>query len=567
MLERQSLMQLTPFTRTAAVLFTLSAITFAQEKVDLNVMRKIKAAGISAGGGFGGGGGGRGGAGGGGSQVMNTLYNLTDRYGPRLTNSPQFRAAGEWAVGQLKEWGMSNVHLEKWATSAGRGGAIPSWEIKGYSGAMVEPTYMPLIGYPQAWSGSTAGSVSGEVVLASIQTPADLDKWHGKLKGKIVFLVDPLDLPFPTTPLARRYTDEELLALVPEVLPANPGAAGGRGGRGGRGQAAALLTMTPEERQAFMEKQRTFWQDEGVLATVTASARGESGTVFASNGSPRTGDPTKNLASVAITAENYNRIARLAQHGVPVKVAFDIKTQFDMSNTDSFNVVAEIPGTSKPNELVMVGGHFDSWHMGTGATDNAAGSAAAMEAMRILKSLNLKMDRTVRMALWGGEEEGLLGSNAYVKAHFADPATMKPTAEHDGLAAYFNIDNGTGKVRGIYLQTNDMCRPIFEQWFAPLKDLTPGVITARNTGGTDHQSFVAVGLPGFQFIQDPMDYDTRTHHSNMDVYDRIQQGDMEQIAVIEAAFIYNAATRAEKLPRIDMPVPQAGRGGRGRGGN
>jgi Zn-dependent M28 family amino/carboxypeptidase len=300
---------------------------------------------------------------------------------------------------------------------------------------------------------------------------------------------------------------------------------------------------------------------------VTASARGESGTVFASNGAPRTGDPTKNLAAVAITAENYNRIARLVQHGVPVKVSFDIKTQFDMASTDSFNVVAEIPGATKPNELVMVGGHFDSWHMGTGATDNAAGSAAAIEAMRILKSLNLKMDRTVRMALWGGEEEGLLGSQAYVKAHFADPQVMKPLAEHESMAAYFNVDNGTGKIRGIYLQNNEMCRPIFEQWFGALKDLTPGVITARNTDGTDHQSFVAVGLPGFQFIQDPMDYDTRTHHSNMDVYDRIQQGDLEQIAVIEAAFIYNAATRADKLPRIDLPAPQAGRGGRGRGGN
>ena len=327
--------------------------------------------------------------------------------------------------------------------------------------------------------------------------------------------------------------------------------------------------MTPEERQAFTEKQRNFFNDEGVLLTVTASGRGESGTVFASNGSSRTGDPTKNLPSVAITAENYNRIARLLEHQVPVKLSFDIKTVFDTSNTDSFNVVAEIPGATKPNEIVMVGGHFDSWHMGTGATDNAAGSAVAMEVMRILKSLNLKMDRTVRLALWGGEEEGLLGSAAYVKEHFADPATMKPTTEHDGFAGYFNVDNGTGRIRGIYLQQNEMVRPIFEQWFAALKDLTPGVITIRNTGGTDHQSFDRVGLPGFQFIQDPMDYDTRTHHSNMDVYDRIQQADMEQMAIIEAVFVYNAATRPEKLPRKDLPAPTppAGRGGRGGRGN
>jgi carboxypeptidase Q len=464
-------------------------------------------------------------------------------------------------VGQLKEWGLSNVHLEKWSTAGGRGGPIPSWEMTGYSGAMVEPTYMPIIGYPQAWSGGTNGPITGEAILAQVQTPADLEKWHGKLKGKIVMTAELQELAFPTTSLGRRYNDEELQGMVPEVLPT--GGAGGRGGRGG--QNAALLAMTPEERMAFQEKQRKFFAEEGVLCTVTATARGQSGTVFASNGSPRTGDPTQNLPSVAITAENYNRIVRLLQHQVPVKLSFDIKVKFDMNDTDSFNVIAEIPGTTKPNEIVMVGGHFDSWHMGTGATDNGAGSAVAMEVMRLLKTTNLKMDRTVRMALWGGEEEGLLGSAAYVKEHFADPATMKTTAEHDGFAGYFNIDNGTGRIRGIYLQENEMVRPIFEQWFAALKDLTPGVITIRNTGGTDHQSYDRVGLPGFQFIQDPMDYDTRTHHSNMDVYDRIQQADMEQMAIIEAVFVYNAATRPQKLPRNDLPppTPPAGRGGRG----
>jgi carboxypeptidase Q len=215
-----------------------------------------------------------------------------------------------------------------------------------------------------------------------------------------------------------------------------------------------------------------------------------------------------------------------------------------------------------------VGGHFDSWHYGTGATDNAAGSAVAMETMRILKALNVKMDRTVRLGLWGGEEQGLLGSRAYVKEHFADPTTMKPTTEHNNFSGYFNIDNGTGRIRGVYLQGNEMMRPVFEAWFAPFKDLTPGTITIRNTGGTDHQAFDAVGLPGFQFIQDPMDYNTRTHHSNMDTYDRIQAADLKQMAAIEAMFVYNAATRPDKLPRKDLPPPTpAGRGGRGgRGG-
>jgi hypothetical protein len=548
---------------TLALSTGASAIIFAQsqqaERVDLNVIHRIKTAEF----GGGGRGGGRGGANG--SKVMDIMWNLTDKYGPRLTNSPQFHAAGEWAVATMKEWGLSNVKLEKWSTADVTSGPIPGWEVKGFSAAMVEPTYMPIIGMPSAWTSGTNGLVTGEAVLAPITGPADLDKWHGKLKGKIVLTVPVQDLAFPDTALASRYTQAELDALVPELIPV-PGAGGRGGGRGGA--QAALAAMTPEERTAYQERQRNFFKDEGALVTLTANARGQSGTLFG-GGAARTGDPTKNLPAVSVTAENYNRIARLLEHNVPVKLAFDIKTQFT-PDTESFNVVAEIPGATKPNELVMVGGHFDSWHYGTGATDNAAGSAVAMEAVRLLKSLNLKMDRTVRLALWGGEEEGLLGSAAYVKAHFADPATMKPTAEHDGFSGYFNVDNGTGRIRGVYLQGNEMMRPIFEQWFAALKDLTPGVITIRDTGGTDHQSFDRVGLPGFQFIQDPMDYDTRTHHSNMDVYDRIQAADLEQMAVIEAAFIYNAATRPDKLPRKDLPAPTpaGGRGGRGgRGGN
>jgi carboxypeptidase Q len=562
-------------TAVLAMLFlVVSVLLVAQqpiERIDLNVIHKIKTAELGGGGGFGGGGGRGGGRGP--APIMETMYNLTDRYGPRLTNSPQFRAAGEWAVGQLKEWGLSNVHLEKWATApppsaaadnaaGGRGAraAIPSWEMTEYQGAMVSPTYMPIIGYPQAWSGSTDGKVTGDAIMVANPTSmADMDKLHGTLKGKIVLLgTGPLELDFPDKPLGTRYTDAELLAIVPEQLPTGGGA--GRGGRGGAGGPQ----LSQEEQRAVMARLATFWKDEGALLTVTANARGSSGVVFA-GGLPLAGDPTKNLPVVAITAENFDRVARLLEHSVPVKLAFNIQTKFDMSQTESFNVIAEIPGATKPSELVMVGGHFDSWHTGTGATDNGAGSAVAMEVMRILKSANVKMDRTVRMALWGGEEEGLLGSAAYVKEHFADPATMKTTAEHDGFAGYFNIDNGTGKIRGIYLQGNEMVRPIFEQWFAAIKDLTPGVITIRNTGGTDHQSYDAVGLPGFQFIQDPMDYGTRTHHSNMDTYERIQQGDMEQMAIIEAFFVYQAATRPDKLPRKDLPEPRGN--GRGRGGN
>ena len=544
---------------TLLIVLSLPVVLLAQqqEHVDLNVIHRIKTAEFGAGGR----GGGRGGAGGGGSKVMDIMWNLTDRYGPRLTNSAQFQAAGEWVVSQMKEWGLSNPHLEKWSTKDVPSGAIPGWQVTKYYGAMMEPTYMPIIGMPIAWTSGTNGSVSGEAVLAPIEVPADLDKYHGKLKGKIVLIAQIQDLELPVTPLASRYTKEQLAELEPEVIPTG----GGRGGAG-RGGAAALLNMTPDERTAYQTRLRTFWKDEGVLLTMTANARGQSGTLFG-GGAARQGDPTQNLAQISVTAENYNRIARLVQHKVPVKLTFDIGTEFT-KDTDSFNVIGEIPGTSKPDEVVMVGGHFDSWHYGTGATDNAAGSAVALEAVRILKSLNLKMDRTVRVALWGGEEEGLLGSRAYVTEHFADTTTMKTTTQHEKFAGYFNIDNGTGKIRGVYLQGNEMMRPIFEAWFAALKDLTPGVITIRNTGGTDHQSLDAVGLPGFQFIQDPMDYDTRTHHSNMDVYDRIQAADLEQMAVIEAVFIYNAATRPDKLPRKDLPAPTpaGGRGG-GRGGN
>jgi carboxypeptidase Q len=527
-----------------------------QERVDLNVIHKIKVAE------FGRGGGGAGGPGGAGpnSRVMELIHQMCDRFGPRLTNSPQFRAAGNWAVDTLKEWGMTNVHLEKWATPADN--KIPSWQYTYYSGNMVEPDHQAIIGVPVAWTAGTNGPVAGEAILAIISTAADMDRLKGKLKGKIALTSEPFDLAFPATPLASRYTPEQLAEIATELIPT--GGIGGRGGQRG-GRAGMPANMTMEEMRALQQRRTTFFKDEGALLTLTASARGESGTLFGGGAQNRM--DTTNLPQISITAENYNRIARLLQHNTPVKLQFDVKVDFDTSNTDSFNVIADLPGTTRPDEIVMIGGHFDSWHYGTGATDNAVGSAIAMEVMRLLKTTGLKTDRTVRLALWGGEEQGLLGSAAYVKEHYADPAVMKPTPEHGKLAAYFNIDNGTGRIRGIYLQGNEMARPIFEQWFAPLKDLTPGVVTIRDTTGTDHQSFVAVGLPGFQFIQDPMDYNTRTHHSNMDVYDRIQASDAQQMAVIEAVFTYLAATRAEKFPRVDLPAARpAARGGRGGGG-
>lgn len=477
------------------------------------------------------------------SKVMETEFYLTDVNGPRLANSPGYFKAADWVVKQLADWGIS-AHQEKWGPF-GKG-----WEVTHFAAGMVEPQYMPLIGYPTAWTGSTNGTVTGEAMLVeSLANDADLEKWKGKLKGKVVLIGAPRDLTMHLKARGERYSEAELEEI--EKAP-EPGAVGGRGGRGGgaREFQAKLDEFLKEEQPVVLLRSGAGFSDGGNFI----AGRGGSYDAKAEEAGP----------AVVVTPEHYNRICRLLEHKIPVRLEFNIQTRFHNDRVDSVNVVGEIPGTGPhKDEIVMIGAHLDSWHAGTGATDNAAGSAVMIEVLRILKSLDLKLDRTVRMGLWGGEEEGLLGSRAYVKEHFADPATMKPTSEHAKLAGYFNIDNGTGKVRGIYLQGNDMARPIFEEWFAPLKDLTEGKISIRNTGGTDHLSFDAVGLPGFQFIQDPLEYGTFTHHSNMDVYDRIQKSDMMQISAIVASFVYNAATRDEMLPRKPLPKPAAGRGGRG----
>jgi carboxypeptidase Q len=523
----------------APLLVFASGLAFAQpaEKVDLNVVHRIKDEALGRN-----------------SKVMDHMFYLTDVNGPRLNNSKGYRAAGEWTVKRLKEYGLSNVHLEKWGPF-GKG-----WNLEMYSGHMIEPMYQPIIAMPVAWTAGTNGVVTGNPMLVTPQTQAELDGFKGKLAGKIVLISPKRDLAMSTTPLGVRYTEAELQEIQSAQIQI-PGLFG-RGGRGGPGApgggrgGAAAGGLSPMAIQNFLKEEKP-------ALVIQVSTGGDGGTLR--GGGAQNRDVTDNLPTLVMAAEHYNRIVRLVEHEIPVKLQFEIKVSFD--DTEPFNVIAEIPGNGKKDELVMVGGHFDSWHYGTGATDNAAGSAIAMEVMRTLKSLNLNMDRTVRMALWGGEEEGLLGSRAYVKEHFADPTTMKVTSEHEKVAGYWNIDNGTGKIRGIYLQGNDMCRPIFEKWLEPFHDLGAATITSRNTGGTDHQAFDGVGLPGFQFVQDTMDYETRTHHTNMDVYDRIQATDMMQMSAIEASMVYLTAVRPEKLPRKPLPPPQpAGRGGRGGGG-
>ncbi len=508
-----------------ALLVTLQLLAAsAEEKVDLFAVQRIRAEEREH------------------SKVMDTLFYLTDVNGPRLTNTPNFFTAADWVVKQMNGAGIS-ARTEKWGPF-GR-----SWRYNKYYAAMVEPQYMPLIGFPLAWTAATNGPITAEATIAAIYTDADMEKFRGKLKGKIVLNQTPRQIELDMKALATRYSESELEGLekYPEARSGNRQAFRSR-------LPPAWQNLTPEELRAVRKKINEFLASEQVAGILSYGYAGDDGTVFGAQGGTREEKDPVPPPSIVVTPEHYNRIYRLLSHSIPVKLNMDVESEI-LPAQDSVNVIAEIPGASKKDEIVMLGAHLDSWHGGTGATDNAAGSAVMIEAMRLLKTLNLKMDRTVRLALWGGEEEGLLGSKAYVKAHFADPENMKLLPEHAKLDGYFNVDNGSGRIRGIYLQGNDMCRPIFQQWFSAFKDMDADSITIRDTGGTDHLSFDAVGLPGFQFIQDELEYSTVTHHSNMDVYDHASEEDLKQAATIVAAFVYMTANRPEMLPRKPLPPP------------
>jgi carboxypeptidase Q len=466
---------------------------------------------------------------------------------------------------EMGKWGLANVKMEKFAF--GRG-----WSNSRFVAAMKEPQYTPLIGAARPWSPGTNGPVAGEPVMAQICNEADMARFKGKLKGKIVLLQLPTPVAPETETVVRRYTDAELAAeaLAPDASPHSAFAAPiptAPRTRGGGCPAEQRVPGQPFDREAA-QKQRNkvnkFLTDEGVLVAVSPSYRGQGGLVFSSAAGSRDEKDALPPPSVSLTAEHYDRIARLVQRKQPVRLEFDIQNRFYDDTKESFNVTAELPGAGKKDQVIMIGAHLDSWSFGEGATDNAAGCAVMMEVMRVLKTLDLKLARTVRIALWGGEEEGLIGSKAYVAQHFADPADMKLKPEHEKLSGYLNLDNGTGKIRGAYLQGNDMMRPVFEAWLAPFKDMGATTLTIRETGSTDHVSFDNVGLPGFQFIQDSVEYGTRTHHSNMDVYDRLQGADLVQASAIVAAVVYHAAMREEMLPRKPLPkVKPAGQGRRG----
>jgi hypothetical protein len=485
------------------------------EKIDLDAIARIEQEGLER------------------SQILETTSYLTDVFGARLTGSTNAKDAAEWTEQRMRTWGLSNVHLETWPFGQG-------WENRRFFATVVSPRPFPLIGFPKAWTPGTDGSITGDAVLAPIQSDGDFESFKGRLRGRFVLTTKPREVAAHFDAPARRFSDGDLAAL------AAPRAAAGRG-RANLGNQS--------QQQALARRRTQFWRDEGVAAVVEPSS-GDGGTFFVqAGGSPDPKAPAV-VPQVVLAVEHYGRIARMLQKNIPVTMQMDIDNRFLDDDLNSFNILGEIPGTDRVDELVMIGAHFDSWHAGTGATDNAAGAAVMLEAMRILKAAGLTMRRTVRIALWTGEEQGLLGSRAYVRAHFADPATMSLLPEHAQLSTYFNLDNGTGAIRGVYLQGNEMAGPIFSSWMEPLKRLGVTTVAVRNTGGTDHASFDAVGLPGFQFIQDPIEYDARTHHSNMDVYERVQAADLMRNAVIVAAFVYDASNRDEKLPRKPLPLPQ-----------
>lgn len=527
-------------TRTLPFLLAFLALPgWCQEKVDLDVISRIRYEGFRN------------------SKVMELASGLMDGIGARLTGSPNLKRANEWTRDQLVSFGLSNAHLESWGPF-GRG-----WSNEYVNVRMTSPDVATLIAYAKAWTPGTNGLLKGKCVRVKIEDKKDFDKYRGKLAGMMVLFGPDPEVKTVAAPMFARLTDKELSDIGQYQIPS---------------EKPELRFRQYRKRLALSKDINKFLAEENVLALVDhGSGSFAGGTVFVQSGGSWKKGETATVPEVTVALEQWDRAARLLQQKKDVELELDVRNTFYDDATQQYNTVAEILGTDKKDEIVMLGAHLDSWHAGTGATDNGAGSVVMMEAMRILKAVEVRPRRTIRIALWSGEEEGLLGSQYYVQQHFgsrppidepddkgmptltrreAGPVTVKP--EQAKVSVYFNLDNGSGKIRGIYLQENAAVEPIFEAWMQPFKDLGMTATTMRDTGGTDHLSFDAVGIPGFQFIQDPLDYFSRTHHSNMDVYDRLQSDDLKQAAVIVASFVYDAAMREQMLPRkpIEKPLPK-----------
>jgi len=511
-----------------------SVVSGQSEKIDYATIGRIRDEGLNR------------------SQVMDHISWLSDVYGPRLTGSPGLQQASEWAMKKFAEWGVSNPHQERFAFGKG-------WSLVRFSANMLTPQAQTLIGYPRSWSRSTKGTVTASVVRVQIASEADFARYRGTLGGKIVLMQPARPVRMIEDPIVLRMTGSNLTEA--ETMPIPP-ARGTGGGGDGASRAAAFRTKLDE-----------FLDAEGVVAIFDRGANGDlaaggsdlswltqhtdGGTVFPGAALARDANAGKAVPAVTLAVEHYNRMVRVLDKGIPVSVELNIESKFyDEATPNGFNTIAEIPGSDLASEIVLLGAHLDSHPYATGATDNATGCAAMMEAVRILKAVGARPRRTIRIALWGGEEQGLLGSRAYVNEHLADLRTMALKPEHARMSAYFNSDNGSGRVRGIWLQSNMAARPIFEQWMAPLADLGVTTIGPRSVSQTDHVSFDNAGIPAFQFLVDRLEYNSRTHHSNMDTYDRVQRDDMVQQAAVVAIFAYNAAMRDEKLPRKALPAPQ-----------
>ncbi|HJW07120.1 MAG TPA: M20/M25/M40 family metallo-hydrolase [Rhodanobacter sp.] len=508
-----------------------SGMVLAQEPVDLEMANRIRHEAFHR------------------SQVMDLLGHLSEDIGPRLTNSPQMATANAWTRGKFSDWGLANVHDEAF-DDFGRG-----WEFSQASVDLLAPRAMPLYALPKAWTPGTHGPVEGEAMRVTIKTRKDLDQYKGKLAGKILLLDDARAYKPGIEADSRRHSEVSLAELQSFPLP-----------KGGRDRAALVKRYT--ERQQLARAINEFFATEGVLATIGISGW-DNGIIRVGGGGSRRAGESAGVPELSMMAEHYNPLVRALERKETVKLRVDVKARFtDEANQPGHNTLAEIPGGSKANEVVMLGAHMDSWHAGTGASDNGAGVAVMMEAMRILKAVGAKPKRTIRVGLWSGEEQGLIGSRAYVAKHLAaypeptDPAQKalpaslrEPTGAlqkkpgYERFSAYFNMDNGSGRFRGIYAQENAAAMPIFQAWLEPFHDVGATTVTSRNTGSTDHVSFDAVGLPGFQFIQDRLDYSTNVHHSNLDTLDHAEPDDLKQAAAIVAFFAWQAAQREERLPR------------------
>jgi carboxypeptidase Q len=475
------------------------AVLGAQETVDRAMMARIRDEGLNR------------------SHAWSMVDTLATVIGPRLTGSPAFLRAATWARDHLATWGLSEPHFETWPF--GRG-----WELEKFTLEMTQPRYAPMIGYPDAWSPSTNGDVVGQPVLIAGLSADSLARISGRLRGAIV-MTQPLMTTFiredranPTDPNA------------PPAAPPPPAAArGGRGGgRGGPTEAQRIAAVL---------------HDAGVGAVLKPS-RGEHGTIFV-----QTRDAGANaVPTVVVSGEHYNNIIRLLEDRVPVQLRVNVQGRYFTQDTSGYNVIAELPGTDPRlrDEVVMIGAHLDSWHAATGATDNADGAATVLEAMRILKAVNARPRRTIRVALWGGEEEGLFGSRAWVAQHLSGDANR---AARDKMSVYLNIDPGYGPVYGFYMEGNERAKAIFDTWLEPFKDLGARRNVIAGIGNTDHLSFIAQGVPAFNPVQEYAGYDVRIHHTNMDTMERMKPDDVKQAAIIFAAFAYDAAMRDAPIPR------------------